>query len=723
MKKILIITHNQFGYQTDYYNYSKYLSYFFKVDYYCFDQSKPRIIAPEIEVNYKVYNVNNLLKLIYFNRDIKNYLKKHNYDLVLLKYFPGCSILSKKITTPLVVDVRTGSVSSNFLNNYLQNIVLKLELNRIKYVTIISENLANFLKISNDYHILPLGGNLIETKNNFNKIKDEFNLIYIGTLKNRNIHFTVDGISEFLNKNHGINLKYYIIGDGNNNDIEILTNKIKYNKLDNVVYYLGYIENDKLTEYLSKADIGISYIPLKKHYQNQPPTKTYEYLLSGIPVIATKTKENTKIINANNGILIQDNAHSFLNGLEKIIKNFNNFDKVRIQESVIVHTWKNIVNKNLYPYLIKIISNDQKPRIALIGVKGFPAIGGAARSNELLVQHLEKDFDITVYEIDSHKSNLTSGYPYTSVVFKGSKLRRLNTLIYYTKSCFHALIYSKYDLIHTQHLYSGFIVPFLRIRYKVINTIHGIIPSDDDKWNLIDKLFFRFFERISLNFSNLSISVSKPQINYLKSLTKKEILYIPNGVGIVQSLVEKRKETIKKEIIFSAARIIRLKGCHTFLQALDSINYKGNIKIIGSLDHVPVYKKEILALSKNLNVSFLGLISDKNNLFEELLTAKYFVFPSTKEGLSNMLLEVASLNIPIICSDIEENKAVFSQDEVLFFKTEDHEDLAEKILFADNNQMEMEQKAIRALERLKTDYRWDNIANKYKDIYNRLIQS
>jgi len=365
----------------------------------------------------------------------------------------------------------------------------------------------------------------------------------------------------------------------------------------------------------------------------------------------------------------------------------------------------------------------RKLKIAIIGVKGLPAIGGAARANEALVKILSNDYDITVYEISTHKSKVNTNLSYKSILFKGSPSKRFNTFAYYLKSCFHALLKGDYDIVHTNHIYSGFIVPFLRIKFKVINTIRGIIPSDDNKWNIIDKFMFRIFEKTSLVFSNISVSVSKPQIKYLDSLTSKKVLFIPNGADIIESLLQERIVSKKDTLVFSAARIIKLKGCHTFLEALQKIKYDKKIKIIGSLDHVEKYKQEILKLSRGLDVEFCDLISEKRKLFSELLTANYFVFPSTKEGLSNMLLEVASLNIPIICSDIEENKAVFSDEEVLYFRTDDSDDLAKKIEFALNNPTVMQNLSQKALEKLKSTYQWVSIASEYSKLYESLNSS
>src|ERR1700739_3031305 len=124
----------------------------------------------------------------------------------------------------------------------------------------------------------------------------------------------------------------------------------------------------------------------------------------------------------------------------------------------------------------------KKLKIAVFGVKGFPAIGGAAGTNENIIKILKESFDYTVYSISTHtdRSGLYNGY--RQIVFKGVKGKRLNTLLYYIKSLFHALFFGNYDIIQINHLASGFIVPFLRLRFKVVSTAHGVIPQNDNKW-------------------------------------------------------------------------------------------------------------------------------------------------------------------------------------------------------------------------------------------------
>jgi glycosyltransferase involved in cell wall biosynthesis len=361
-----------------------------------------------------------------------------------------------------------------------------------------------------------------------------------------------------------------------------------------------------------------------------------------------------------------------------------------------------------------------KPKIAIIGAKGFPGFGGGARSTESLANELKDKYDITVFAIETHTNLKTGDYNgIHQIVFKGSKLKRANTLFYYIKSAYYVLVKEKFDLVHIQHIYAGLIIPIIRLRYKVVNTVRGIIPSDDNKWSSIDKVVFRFFEFLALRFSNEVVSVCDPHIEYLQKVYSRNIHYIPNGVYLNFDMLNKKQP--KGYLSFSAGRIISLKGLHLLLDALKIINYSGRLLVVGSLEHVPAYKQTIFEKAEGLDVEFVGLIKDKNELFTLITNSKLFVFPSLNEGMSNMLLETASLKTPILASDIPENKAVFTDYELNFFASNNSNDLAEKLADILTNDQGINTKANLAFEKLKANHSWKNIAQQYDELYKRLL--
>jgi len=364
--------------------------------------------------------------------------------------------------------------------------------------------------------------------------------------------------------------------------------------------------------------------------------------------------------------------------------------------------------------------NKKNPRIAVIGLKGLPPYGGAAAVGENIIEQLKDKYDFTVYSVSSHTDLKTGEYNgYKQIVFKKIPFKRFNTLYYYILSALHAVFLSKYDLVHLHHRDAAFIILILKLRYRVIITTHGTF-SITPKWGKYSK-YFSINEKYFVKYANIITCVSKnEQRLYIENINIKPI-YIPNGINGNLKITQRNELRKDNYIFFGAGRIIKSKGCEIMLKAFNILNYKGKILIAGELEQTLDYKNELLNLSRDLNVKFLGLIKDKNELLNLLHNAKLFIFPSSLEAMSMMLLEAASVKTPIICSDIIENKDIFTDNEVLFFKTNDEKDLVDKIQWALENYDEMLLKSKRAYIKLKENYTWEKIAQEYSTVYNLLL--
>lgn len=360
-----------------------------------------------------------------------------------------------------------------------------------------------------------------------------------------------------------------------------------------------------------------------------------------------------------------------------------------------------------------------KKRIAVIGLKGLPAFGGAAAVGESIIKGLSDEFDFTVYSVESHVVDPEKSL-IKQIVFKTSKIKPLNIIFYYLKSAFHVLFKGKYDLIHLHHIDAAFILLIIRLKYKVISTNHGVTYLHA-KWSKITYPYFRINELLQLNLSNKITLVAKHLLeHYANSRFVNKLEYIPNGVYPVNLSKLKPEGHESFDLSFAAGRIIATKGLHTLIHALgDSMT----LRVMGNLSHSVSYQSQINQLSKEKRIQFDGLIFDKNELFSRILNSRCFVFPSSYEAMSMMLLEVASIGIPIICSDIIQNTDIFSEDEVLFFKNENVADLNEKIEYALTNADQMKKKAINAKLKVENKYHWDNICLQYKNDFNALINT
>lgn len=361
----------------------------------------------------------------------------------------------------------------------------------------------------------------------------------------------------------------------------------------------------------------------------------------------------------------------------------------------------------------------KKKKIAVIGLKGLPAFGGAATVGENIIEQLKDKYDFTVYSTASHTNLKTGNYnSYKQIVFRKISFKKLNALFYYIASTLHVLLKENYDLIHLHHRDAAFILYLIKTKKcKVITTLHGTKLTE--KWKKY-RFFFEAQDRIVLKKSNVVTSVSP--IFHSKELakSKKKISYIPNGINPIdfsQFKTPKQSDLIS----FAAGRIVPSKGCHLFLQALQCIDFRGRVFVVGDINQMPIYRNQLIKLAKGLDVTFCGLIKEHHILLNYIYSSQLFVYPSNNEAMSMMLLEVAAVKTPIICSNIPKNKLFLNNDETLYFDTDNVDDLAGKISWALSNSEEMTKKADNAYKKLMENYSWDKISKEYSMIYDSLM--
>jgi glycosyltransferase involved in cell wall biosynthesis len=341
--KVFIISQEQFGYLTDYYRYVQNLKNDFEITYCCWDYDRPKENIDDAKVVYVNRNGNVVSRNIRFIIRVFQLCHSQTFDLLFINYFRGCSVLNIFAKeTPKLLDIRTSCIRPFKINRNIQNLLIYVESLFYKRITIISRGLASLLHISQSKITdLPIGADLVSVSP---KIYDQIHLLYVGTLYKRKIEDTIIGFKCFIENNKDVSSTYTIIGKGLGNEENELRNLLFNLKLEKQVFVKGYIKHELLHPYFEKATVGVSYIPITPYYQFQPATKTFEYLFAGLPVIATNTFENAKIINSENGCLIEDNPESFAQGLKYVVNSFNKYDMKSIQESVIKYNWINICN-------------------------------------------------------------------------------------------------------------------------------------------------------------------------------------------------------------------------------------------------------------------------------------------------------------------------------------------------------------------------------------------
>lgn len=340
MKRLLIIRREQFGYHTDVFKWCEYLRYKYDVSTVTFG-GLPEVAIDNVSNHYVPSLPFRTLRGALFMLTCLWHIMLS--QAVIVSYFPKCEVLKRIFFwKKMILDVRTMSVEKDPIKRDAADKSIRKAARIFDVCTPISEGVCKKLDVPDEKAvILPLGADVIDSDA---KSYESLNLLYIGTLTNRNIDKTVRGFHLALNSlPKDVDIHYDIIGDGKNRELEQLTDSVHTLGLDSFISIHGYIRHDLANEYFKKCNIGISFVPMTPYFEYQPVTKTFEYALSGLYTIGTATYSNQRVITPENGILINDNEQEFAKAICDIYAIRNQLKSDAIRSSLSSYVWKNIV--------------------------------------------------------------------------------------------------------------------------------------------------------------------------------------------------------------------------------------------------------------------------------------------------------------------------------------------------------------------------------------------
>lgn len=348
-ERLLIIGRVQFGYLTDSLKWVQYLRKQYEITYVCYDYGRRKFDVDGIKIDYVSYSGSKSLRGIRFLMNVIRHILTWNGKIFVI-WFPYCGFLKTLMPWKRMgIDVRTLSILEDAKSRELENKRIISDVHKFDVVSVISNGIYDKIKAKHAL-ILPLGADKISES--IKEYVSSIRLVYIGTLRNRNIDKTIYGLKLFHDSHPEVSVEYDIIGGSDcPHDITILKKVISSVGMGDLIKYHGRKCYDELFYFLDKANVGVSFIPMTDYYDNQPPTKTFEYIFSGLVTLATATEENRSIINNTNGILIKDSIEGFADGLKEYWDNRERFRQREIEDSLLDFSWENICRK----YLTRVI--------------------------------------------------------------------------------------------------------------------------------------------------------------------------------------------------------------------------------------------------------------------------------------------------------------------------------------------------------------------------------
>ena len=368
----------------------------------------------------------------------------------------------------------------------------------------------------------------------------------------------------------------------------------------------------------------------------------------------------------------------------------------------------------------------KKKQIRLVFFLPNFSLGGAGESIFKLSRFLVKyNFSILIvslgknfYKKDFKKINCEIiEMRSTRAFFSIFKLRKL--MFNETKKNFEKIIFI--SNIHYANIIS--LISLINIdKIKVIITERSSISELKYSKNLINKFknkLIYFFAKILYKFSDLIITNSKFEKNYIKNKFKLNNVICIHPPSIKNIIKKKANNHYKKKRnIIYVGRLSSEKGVFIILKALKKIKdkYKFLFNLYGDGPEKKSIEKFIKINNLNKIISLKGFVRDQKSIFKN---ADLFINASLWEGLPNAMVQSINYNVFPICSNAPGgNMEVIKHGKLgISFKTNDKKDLQNKLIKFLNKRFKLDNKE--RIQHLK-NYTETESNHKYLKTLNKL---
>lgn len=141
-------------------------------------------------------------------------------------------------------------------------------------------------------------------------------MVYTGTVqKDRGRDVMLEGVA--LARNRGIPCHLTIVG-AMGAEMDYCQRRVVELRIADSVQLVGRIPGEDIPEYLQRADFGVCIWADRIWWRFNPPTKLFEYLVAGLPVLGSRIRTHTEYVrDGENGFIFDYDAEAFANTLAR----------------------------------------------------------------------------------------------------------------------------------------------------------------------------------------------------------------------------------------------------------------------------------------------------------------------------------------------------------------------------------------------------------------------
>ncbi len=287
--------------------------------------------------------------------------KENKFDFILTIFHPfhfvprAAVSCSKILKIPVIVKIDDAIYAKSKGLKSIQRKIEKIyNTKTLKNSTkILVSNKITKNIINNFYHVpiqnISIIPNGVDTSKYYTQNKISNKIVFSGAMYH---HRGLDVLLNAAPKIIRINPKIKFILFGSGPELEKLKEFTQKNNLSDNVKFEGWVDRNKIPDYLSEANIGIGPLRSTEVTKGALPIKVLEYMASSLPIIAIKNTLPEDILKNNeNGFSVKD-ENELVDKILFLISNKNIREKMgeKSKEMILKFDWNNVSNSIIDEY-------------------------------------------------------------------------------------------------------------------------------------------------------------------------------------------------------------------------------------------------------------------------------------------------------------------------------------------------------------------------------------
>ncbi len=198
----------------------------------------------------------------------------------------------------------------------------------------------------------------------------------------------------------------------------------------------------------------------------------------------------------------------------------------------------------------------------------------------------------------------------------------------------------------------------------VLNTVHGLYATPDDRWP--KRLVVYLLEAIASRFSDVELVQSREDLDFLRKwhiTPRSRTRLLGNGVDLARFDPDRLGPAMRAEVraelgidseqivVGMVGRLVAEKGYPELFAAARTLGSGYTVVVVGphDPDKPDSLPAEMVTAAGDHGVRFLGMRTDVDRLYTAM---DIFALPSYREGFPRAAMEAAAMHLPIVATDI-----------------------------------------------------------------------